>query len=94
MKALLQIAVYLSEDDEGGKFTAHCLNMDVLADDDTIGGAVSKLLETIEATLEAAIKHDAQPFRAAPDEYWAKPDSAKVLPEALFSALLLRSRKA
>ena len=66
----LQIAVYRSEDDEGGAFTAHCLTMDLVADDDSISGAVSKLLATVEVAIEAAEKHDANVFRPAPRKYW------------------------
>lgn len=78
-----RIVVYPSEDNEGGKFTAHCLNMDVLADADTVEGAVSELLETIEASIEAADKHDANAFGYAPEKYWQMLHDAKLLPQEL-----------
>lgn len=88
-----QVVVYPSEDDEGGRFTAHCLNMDIIADDDTVEGAVSKLLETIEATMEAAQKHNADPFSSAPREYWDKLANADRLPQELVDRIMLNARK-
>jgi len=82
------IVVYPSEDAEGGAFTAHCLNMDVLADDDTVEGAVSKVLETIEVSLEAAEKHNANAFRDAPEEYWDKLASARPIARELWERIL------
>ncbi len=77
------IVVYPSEDDEGGLFTAHCLTMDVIADGDTAEIAVSRLLETIKATFEAAKKYGERfdsfdcrrttPLRLAPENYWTFP---------------------
>ena len=66
------ILVYPSEDNEGGAFTAHCLSMDIIGDADTVEEAVSALLENIEASLEAAHKHNADVFLRAPQEYWDK----------------------
>lgn len=77
------IVVYPSEDDDGGRFTAHCLNLDVIADDDTVEGAVGALLETIEATLLAAEKHGVFPFRDAPREYRDMLAKAKPLAQEL-----------
>jgi hypothetical protein len=87
------IVIYPSEDEEGGAFTAHCLNMDLIADDDTVEGAVSKLLETIEAAFEAGRRHRANPFRDAPKEYWdklaqARPLAREPLEQIVFAANL------
>jgi hypothetical protein len=87
------IVIYPSEDDQGGQYTAHCLNMDLIADNDTVEGAVSKLLETVEAALEAARKHNANPFRDAPREYWDKLAEAQPLPTELRERILSTSRK-
>lgn len=87
------IIIYPSEDDEGGRFTAHCLNMDLIADDDTIEGAVSGLLETIEASLEASQKHNANVFRDAPDEYWEMLKNAKELPSELKERIIFNANK-
>ncbi len=87
------IVIYPSEDDEGGRFTAHCLSMDVLADDDTIEGAVSDLLETIEAGLEAAQKHNANVIREAPEEYWDKLRLGTPLPRELMERIVFNANK-
>lgn len=71
------IVVYPSEYDDAKAFTAHCLNMDLVADDATIEGAVSKLLETIEAAFDASEKHSTWPFADAPPEYWKELNGAK-----------------
>ncbi|MHC4696469.1 MAG: hypothetical protein ACYTFA_06990 [Planctomycetota bacterium] len=95
MSPLLQfpILIYPSEDSEGGEFTAHCLSMDLLADGDTVEGAVSELLESIEAALEAAQKHNANVFRRAPEEYWDKLARAQALPTELAERIVFNSNK-
>lgn len=85
------IIIYPSGDDDGGCFTAHCLSTDLLADDDTVEGAVNGLLETIEAGLEAAQKHNANIFREAPQKYWdmlasAHPLAPKLMERIIFNA--------
>lgn len=87
------IVIYPSEDTEGGRFTAHCLNMDILADDDTVEGAVSKLVESIEAGLEASAKHGASPFRDAPAEYWQKLGRAEALAPELRERIIRSANK-
>ncbi len=87
------IIIYPSEDGDGGRFTAHCLTMDVLADDDTIEGAVSQLLATIEAGLEAAQKHNANIFREAPEEYWDKLAKAQPLAAELRERIVFNANK-
>lgn len=88
-----QIVIYPSEDNDGGTFTAHCLNMDLVADDDTVEGSVSNLLETIEAALEAAEKHNANCIREAPDEYWEKLAKAQALPRELMERIIFNANK-
>ncbi len=87
------IVIYPSEDAEGGCFTAHCLTMDLVADKDTVEGAVSDLLETIEAALEAAQKHNANVFREAPQEYWDKLSKAVRLPEELIERIVFNANR-
>lgn len=86
------IVVYRSEDDDGGQLTAHCLNLDVIADDDTVEGAVSALLETIESTLLAAEKHGAS-FRGAPQKYWDMLAKAKPLAKELRERIIRDANK-
>ena len=87
------IVIYPSEDDEGGRFTAHCLNMDLIADDDTVEGAVDALLETIEAALEANEKHRANVFRDAPKEYFDKLAKAQPLAPELLERIIFNANK-
>lgn len=89
-----QIVIYPSEDNEGGEFTAHCLNMDIIADDDTVEGAVSTLLATIEATIEAAQKHNAGAFSEAPQEYWDKLANAHRLSKELIERIIFNANRA
>ena len=88
-----QIVVYPSQDDDGGAYTAHCLNMDLVADDDTVEGAVSRLLETIEAAIEASQKHNADAFRSAPKEYWEMLARAIKLPRELMERIVFHANK-
>ncbi len=87
------IVIYASEDEGGGRFTAHCLNMDVVALDDCVESAVSGVLETIEAALDAARKYNANPFRDAPKEYWDKLANAKPLPKELKERIIFNANK-
>lgn len=87
------IVIYPSEDAEGGKLTAHCLRTDHIADDDTVEGAVAKLLETIEAGLEAASKHNANVFREAPDQYWNMLKNARPLAPELMERIVFQANK-
>ena len=88
-----RIVVYPSEDDDGGRFTAHCLNLDVIADDDAVEGAVAALLETIEVTILAAEKHGVFPFHDAPREYWAMLARSKPLAEELRERIIRGANK-
>jgi len=82
------IIVYPSEHADIGPFTAHCLNLDIIADDDNVEGAVSKLLEAIEQHLDAAEEHGADPTRNAPFEYFEKLQRAKKLPDELLERII------
>lgn len=85
------IVIYPSEDDSCGRFTAHCLNMDIVAAEDSVEGAVSSLLEAIDAALSAAVKYNANPFRDAPPEYWDRLGKAKRLPEEMRERIIFRA---
>ena len=87
------VVVYPSEESDVGAFTAHCLNMDLIADDNTVEGAVDKLLNTIEVALEASDKHRANVFRDAPREYWSKLADAKELPKELLERIIFNANK-
>lgn len=87
------VVVYPSEDSSRGSFVAHCLNMDIVADGKSVEHAVSDLLENIEATLHAAKKHRANPFKDAPREYWDKLASAKRLPLELVERIIRDANK-
>ncbi len=88
-----QIVIYRSEDGEGGAFTAHCLNMDIIADDDSVEGAASKLLENIEATINAAVKHNAAVFSDAPMRYWKMLGEAQPLAPELWERIIRDANK-
>lgn len=88
-----RIIIYPSEDDEGGRFTAHCLSTDLMADHNTVEGAVDALLETIEAGLEAAQKHNANIFREAPQEYWDMLANAQPIAQELRERIIFNANK-
>ena len=87
------IIIYPSESGDVAKFTAHCLNMDLVADDDTVEGAVLDILYTIEAALEAAKKHNANAFSSAPQEYWNRLAGAQELPAELMERIVFQANK-
>ena len=87
------IVIYPSEDSDGGKFTAHCLSMDLVADDDCVEGAVSRLLHSIDDALAGAVKHNANVFREAPKEYWERLASAQPLPAELLERIIFDANK-
>ena len=87
------IVIYPSEDDNIGRYTAHCLNMDLLADDETIEGAVSKLLETIEVQLDAAEQFNSDPFNKAPVEYWHRLGQGRELASELTDRIIANANK-
>ena len=82
------IVVYPSEHGDIGKFTAHCLNLDIIADDDSEEGAVSKLFATVEDHLDAAAEYGADPIKIAPPEYWEKLKFGKSLPTELIERIV------
>ena len=59
-------------DIEAGKFVAHCLELDVLAVENTKPKAVCLLKELIEDLIEAAVKDDTldKIFTPAPRKFW------------------------
>lgn len=79
------ILVYKSEEADIGQYTAHCLNLDIIADGSTVEGAIGNMTETIEAYFDAAEEHGAAPmFRPAPPEYFDRLENAQhVAPELL-----------
>ena len=87
------IVVYESESDDMGRFTAHCLNMDLLADADTLEEAVSRLLETIEVQLDAAEEHAADPFNRAPERYWQMLGQSKEIPAEWMDRIIARANE-
>lgn len=83
------IVVYPSEGEGMRQFSAHCLNLDLLADDDSVQGAIGQLLELIEQQLDAAEEFGADPFQArAPDRYWKMLGNAKRVPEELLERII------
>jgi len=58
-----------------------------------VEGAVSKLLDTIEAALAAADKHDADAFQSAPREFWDMLASAQELPEELRARIIIAANR-
>ncbi len=70
------------------RFTAHCLNLDVLADDDSVQAAVSQLLELIEVQLDAAEEFLADPFQRAPEKYWNMLGKARPVPSELIERVV------
>ena len=90
----LGIIVYPSAaSEEVQKFIAHCLEMDIIADADTVEDAVLLLLELIETSFDAAQKHDADPFRHAPDEYWKKLVKAQDLAPEMMERIIQEAPK-
>jgi hypothetical protein len=57
---------------EGGRWLAHVLELDLVAVGDTQEGAVSRLLETLRFWSEDAVETDSvgQLMRPAPAQYW------------------------
>lgn len=71
-----------------GRFVAHCLNLDILADDDSVQGSISLLLELIEHHLDAAERHRADPFRPAPRRYWDMLGQGRRVPRELIDRIV------
>ena len=88
------ILVYPSEFDDIGAFTAHCLNLDIIADDDTVEGAIGNLLEAIETHIDAAEEHGAHVlFHPAPDQYWKLRGTASELAPELNDRIVRNANK-
>ena len=87
------LIIYPSEEQDVGRYTAHCLNMDLLADDDTVEGAVSNLLEAVEAALDGATKYNADAFSEAPQRYWDMMAAAQELPRELLEQIIFNANR-
>lgn len=66
----LQLDVLLYR--EEGRWTAHCLQLDLVESGRTVQAAQSDILDVIRAHIEWAIEHDNMEhlFHPAPPEYW------------------------
>jgi len=93
MQVPVVFVVYPSEFGDMKRFTAHCLNLDVIADDETVEGAFSNLLETVEHTIEVCEEHNANPFKDAPKEYWDKLKRAQSIPKEMAERVILQANK-
>ena len=71
-----RICVYPSQFDKS-YFTAHCLELDVFAQDKTLEGSVAELLQLIENQLEVCEENGAQLQFFAPPSIWQKYEWAK-----------------
>lgn len=88
------ILVYESESDDVGAFTAHCLNLDIVADHDTVEGSIGRLLEAIEEHIDAAEEHSAYvQLHQAPDKYWKQLQNAKKLAPELNERIVREANK-
>lgn len=88
-----QIIVYPSEARDVGAFTAHCLNLDIVAAADSVEGALDKMLEAIEEKLDAAEEHGVNPIQIAPREYWDRLGSAIPIPPELKDRIVGNANK-
>lgn len=61
---------------EGGRWVAHCLDMDLVGDGADPAGALDVLIEFVADTIVAELVAGRDPFRGhvAPDERWARRD--------------------
>lgn len=81
-----QIVVYPSESKEDmSPFTAHCLNLDIIADGEDVDGTILLLFELIELHFKTCKEYDANPLSNASAEYYEKFWKAKPLSEELLS---------
>ena len=87
------IVVYPSEQADIARFTAHCLNLDIIADDASLEGAVEKLLESIEEQLDAADENGVDPIQLAPQRYWEMLGRAKQIPPELVERVIRSANK-
>ena len=74
---MFHIALYRSEDDEGGDFTAHSLDMDLVGDGDTWQEAMMSLLDTMDEAIRVGRDVKANYMRDAPDKYWPKRENVR-----------------
>jgi len=77
----LNFLIYPCEENPG-RFVAHCLELDIVAVEDTIDEAIILLKNLVEDLLESAAKEGTldKVFRAAPRKYWKMLARAKPYP--------------
>jgi len=93
VKLRFPIVVYPSEASDAGAYTAHCLNLDIVADDDTVEGALDKMLDAIEAKLDATDEYFVDPIQIAPRQYWDKLGSAIPVPPELKDRVVRKANR-
>jgi len=57
---------------EIGKFSAHCLEFDLVVSAQTEDEVKRRLASVLKAHLDFAIEHDLDPFKKAPEPFWEK----------------------
>lgn len=65
-----KVVTYPSEFNDVAKYTAHCLELDLIADGETIESALNNLKETIKIQLEAMKQYNSNLILPAPKKYW------------------------
>ena len=88
--------VYPSEFDRS-YFTAHCLELDVIGQDKTLGGAIAQLLEAIETQLMTCAETGAQFEFWAPGIVWYKYEKARrdkrKIPDELMERIIAQANQ-
>lgn len=77
-------------DEEQGHYIAHCLELDVLGEGQSVEEAVSELLEVIETQLESCKETGAQLQFFAPRHVWEKYNAAQKNGRTIAEELLKR----
>jgi len=72
MAAVTSLAFNVLIKEENGLWTAHCLELDIVAAGDTIEGVEKEIVDLIRAQFHYAIAHNnlAHLYHAAPPEVW------------------------
>ncbi len=87
----IRIVVYPS-DESPGYLTAHCLELDLVGEDITLGGAVLELIENIAAQVMACEEHDARLYVPAPawvsDRYLVAKEHGTKIPDELMERVI------
>lgn len=87
-----RVCIYPSEFNPN-YFTAHCLELDVIGQDDTIEGAVAELLEAIETQLKVCAEIGAQFEFWAPGMVWYKYKRARKVADELVERIIKNANK-